>query len=75
MSVVLTHVFVFRQEFEEMAVKLYYDDDADLSLFPPRCHAIVPGNRPSDEANVGGASTQPSQELVEVLCDRKTVAD
>ena len=45
------------------------------TLTTPRFLAIVSGNRPSDEANVVGPSTQPSHELVEVLCDRKTVAD
>jgi ketol-acid reductoisomerase len=32
---------VFRQEFEEMAVKLYYDDDADLSLLKGKTIAII----------------------------------
>jgi len=33
--------FVFRQEFEEMAVKVYYDDDADLSLLKGKTIAII----------------------------------
>jgi ketol-acid reductoisomerase len=32
---------VFRQEFEEMAVKVYYDDDADLSLLKGKTIAII----------------------------------
>jgi ketol-acid reductoisomerase len=33
--------FVFRQEFEEMAVKVYYDDDADLSLLKGKTIAVI----------------------------------